>query len=275
MAAPTMTTIAKAATAANATTLVLTLTAAVPAGTAACVFVRVSAVLTSVVDTRSNVWTTNNISSSGSMYIWTTVVTTPLQIGDTITLSFSSNTVAAIAVKFAGQGQSLNPTSGGVGGVLTSGVLNTATSTAVALAAGNVLAAPGAEALAIFVAGIMTGVVAGDFSSVDSGYTIADSQFTTGTGTQRALALCTKSLAVASPMPTQNPTVTLANSRLWNCALVYALAATDRGAHADDPFGGDFAAAVAVRGALGSPSTFGQIKKINGLIAVRGRDGLL
>ena len=76
-------------------------------------------------------------------------------------------------------------------------------------------------------------------------------------------------------MPTQNPTVTLANSRAWNTNFLYAVAPTSRGAHANDVFGGNSNATIGARAALGAPATFGKIKTINGLIAVQGRDGLL
>lgn len=269
-----MTTLAKGGTAAATTSLVLTLTAGAAVGSAVCVFLRVGAAVTSVVDSRGNTYTTNTLTASGT-YVWTTIVTVDLISTDTITISFTSNTVAAVAVNLTGQGQAIVPTSGATGAVAAGSGASSGSSTSVTLSAGQVPAAPGADMLAIMVASISTGAVSGDFSSVDSSYSLADSQFTSGTGTQRAIAIYTKALSVASPMATQNPTVTLANSRAWNSNFLYAVAPTDRGAHANDIFGGASTATAKQRAALGAPETFGSIKKINGLVALKSRDGLL
>ena len=179
MAAPTMTTIAKGGTSANATSLVLTLSAGAAVGTAVCVFLGVGAAVTSVVDSKGNTYTSTTLTFSGTYAVFTTIVSTALVSTDTITISFTSNTVAALAVNLTGQALAIIPTPG-VGGRRQRrlGQVTAGPPRQRPRLRGQVPAAPGADMLAIDVVSISTGAVSGDFSSVNSSHSIADSIFT-------------------------------------------------------------------------------------------------
>lgn len=272
MAAPTMTTIGKGGTSANATTLVLTLSVGAAVGNSIVVFIRSGTAVSSVTDSKGNTYTVTTIAALAT-FVATANCTVALAAADTITVTLTSGTCAAVAVKMTGQPYSANGFGNASGIVASNSGGQSATSSSATLTSGQVPVIP-ADMLAIFIVTITTAAVAGDFSSVNSSYTIFDTAFTTGAGTQRAIAVCTKSLSNANPMASQNPTMTLAGSRTWTSYFTWAAGLTDRGSTANGiQFVGP--ASVGVRAALGAPATFGQIKKINNLSLVQSRDGLI
>jgi hypothetical protein len=211
MAVPTVVgTIAKGGTSANAASLVLTLTAGAAVGTAVFLITSGPTVAT-ISDSKSHPWTIDTAVGQG-LVAWTTVVNA-LAVNDTITLgNLLTNTCAALAVNISGLASTLTNAIKDTGGS------SQTTASSTSAKPSTSVTPSGVDSIELFPVVIASGAVAGDFSSVDSGYTLHDSAFTSGTGTQKGASLSYKTISTAAA---QQPTVTLANSRNWFCVTPY------------------------------------------------------
>jgi len=216
MPAPTLTAVGKVGTTANTTSVVITLTAGVAVGEA-CVVCITTTSPSAYSDSRGNGYVQFNV--GGNHFIFYALATVALVAGDTITVTQSSNTAAAIAVKASGVPYA--PIVSGVSeGTITSGSSSTAQSS------GSTPPTRDQDYIALF--SVDANAVSGDFVSVDSGYTILDTAFSTTSGTLRGLAVTYKALT-GGASGFQQPTMTLNVSRSWRASGSTIPAPTARG----------------------------------------------
>lgn len=183
MSSPVPTVIGSNASIANTTSLVVTLTVAASVGDLVEVFTYTNGGATAI-DSKGNTYTSFSL-GSGNQQCLTSLVTTALVIGDTITITQTSGTIVALAAKFSGvtYGGGVLASQGKLGPITTGSTYTIGSYT------------PTSDICSIAYCGHQNSGLSSDFLSIDNGYTLLGHVTATGTGFTCDVMICYKNVS--------------------------------------------------------------------------------
>lgn len=199
MSVPTITSIGKAATTANTTSMILTLTAGASVGDLVVCHVYWGAGSGSITDSKGNTWNIGPSLQVGNNRLAYSILTTALVAGDTLTLTQTSSTISAVAYRIPATGALVAMAPENTNNALTSG--QTSTGTTVPAALSTVLGNRLADVLGLLCYGQQGSAGSLSLSSIDNGFTIVDQIHCTGTGNLSIVALAYKNFAANNSAP--------------------------------------------------------------------------